>query len=246
MEPAIQEVMVPSTDVSSLPASASLEKKKGLSCKDGDHYITFKCIGFTASPPCSQPILLFYFSRGSLSGNNFYEVKVFRTWCQWTSRNREFKVCRRALGLQSVWRCAKLRWVSNCILVTRTGRCKLRESILEHGLQGFGYVGNFYFVTMWTKYNSLRGGKKECRNRTDSFESEPLEQTLSRAFLYDLSTNLDDDDPFYSFWTILLHSFLPSHITLHSVSFASNFDLLNFDLSAFTLPLTFLRYFFCQ
>ena len=74
----------------------------------------------------------------------------------------------------------------------------------------------FILSTIWTKYNSLRGGKKESRNRTDSFErANRSTNALPRLFLYDLSTNLDDDDLFYSFWTILLHSFLPSHIRLH-------------------------------
>jgi hypothetical protein len=53
---------------------------------------------------------------------------------------------------------------------------------LSNGLQVFGYVGNFYLFTMWTKYNLLRGGKKESRNRTDSFESEPLDKRSPASF----------------------------------------------------------------
>ena len=127
---------------------------------------------------------------------------------------------------------------------TRTERCSFGSLFLSMVCQcrDSATWELFILFTIWTKYNSLRGGKKESRNRTDSFErANRSTNALPRPFF----TTIDDPTTttHLFFWTIILHTFLPSHIRLHSVS-ASNFDLLNFDLSAFTLPLAFLRYFF--
>lgn len=65
---------------------------------------------------------------------------------------------------------------------TRTGRCSFGSLFLSMVCRDSAMWEIFILFTMWTKYNSLRGGKKESRNRTDSFESEPLDKRSPAPF----------------------------------------------------------------
>ena len=104
-------------------------------------------------------------------------------------------------------------WIST-LMDTMELRC---PSLSMVSFAGTRLRGKYIFFTIWTKCNSLRGGKNASRNRTDSLQCEPVNhrQTLSRASLYDLSTNLDDD-LFYSFSTFFIN---PFYLALHFIQF---------------------------
>jgi hypothetical protein len=106
----------------------------------------------------------------------------------------------------------------------------------------------FFLFIIWTKYNSVRGGKRESRNRTDSFESEPSSPLDKRS-----------PAPFFTTYprTSTTTSFIlsgpsffiaPFYLTLHLIQFhlppTSTYS--TFDLSWFTLLPPFRGVSICQ
>lgn len=148
-----------------MPASASLEKKD----LPQRRWSIYNFFGVLVLQPLNLHHVLQYSYFTWVCVVIIFEGKVFRTWVD-VLRSLEL----RFVDARSVRRAHAWRWAK----VTESLGQGRRDA--SFGAYSWAMVCRdsatweiFILFTIWTKYNSMRGGKKE---RTDSFESEPLDK----------------------------------------------------------------------